>query len=209
MTQNSKQPRVPGRPDPTTLDFIEAIKRPTRAKILAVLSDRDAGVRDLAAEVGESPSTVRRHLRALRAVGLAALADTKRRRGVAEHYFTLQSRQYVDDGSYADLSPAHRRRVVNYTLGLIVTDVRRAVRNWSVHAHRAPVAIRVRLELDEQGWDELGRICADTLARVERLKEETGSRLASHSGERTLVSTAIMALRLPSDSAGAIPAEPD
>jgi DNA-binding transcriptional ArsR family regulator len=185
--------------------FIEAIQVPIRAGILAVLNDRVAGAREIATEIGEPIAKVRYHLRALRSAGLIDTESRAARRGAAEQYFALSSRQWVDEERFKSLSGRLRRLVANYNLRLIVSDISRVVRSGSTHDERVPTTVRFRLDLDEQGWDELIAIHVEAAGRIEGLKHEAAERLRRGDQPSLPVTTTLTALELPPGSSGDVP----
>lgn len=187
------------------LAVIEAVRRPPRADIILILGDRVAGAKEIAEELGEPVGKVRRHLRALLAAGLIETETTKTRRGAMEKYFLLASRGFIGEERFAELNPDMRRRVANYFLKAIVADLGRAARTESTFEQRVPSAVRVRLELDEEGWRELVGIGLEILARVEALRDEVAARPEARGMETIAVSVSIIGLELSPRSSGDLP----
>ena len=67
--------------------ILHAVLHPVRLDILAVLVDRDASANELAEMLGESCSTVRRHLKVLRDSNVIEIADERLRGGAMERYY--------------------------------------------------------------------------------------------------------------------------
>jgi DNA-binding transcriptional ArsR family regulator len=190
------------------LQLLQALKNPVQARILAVLNDRNAGAKEIAQQIGEPIGRVRYHLRALRRAGLIGTARTERRRGVHEKYLSLITRGYVDDERYRSLDPQDRQRLIRFCLRLIMEDMERLMKAGVESAEHPFRIIRMRLALDDQGWQELTDILVDALARIETLKDRTKARLEERKEEAFPVNVWLAGFELPTDSEGDIPSRP-
>lgn len=159
------------------LSLIEAIGHPTRAKILAVLSDRTANAKEIADEIAEPVGRVRYHLRSLRASGLIRAGEEKGRRGVVEYHYRAATAQLMDEAGVGALTPQQRRSLVTFMMRLVFNDVSSAMRSGTIDERDDFGITRVRLEIDREGWRELVRIHLDALDRVQRVREESRARL--------------------------------
>lgn len=157
--------------------LIDAIGHPTRAKILAVLSDRTANAKEIADEIGEPVGRVRYHLRSLRASGLILASEEKGRRGVVEYHYRAATEQLMDEDQVGALSPQQRRTLVTFMMRLVFNDVSAAMKSGTIDERDDFGITRVRLEIDREGWGELVRIHLDALDRVQRVREESRVRL--------------------------------
>ncbi|MEV7617733.1 winged helix-turn-helix domain-containing protein [Streptomyces sp. NPDC089799] len=72
----------------------KALGHPVRHRMVNVLRQRPATLRQLADVLGMSKGTVGYHVRVLREAGLVRLAETRRVRGGTEQYFALVSRGF-------------------------------------------------------------------------------------------------------------------
>lgn len=65
---------------------------PLRARVLAILDEREATVKGIADELGERNATVSYHTKKLRETGLIDLVRTEPRRGALERYYRSRAR---------------------------------------------------------------------------------------------------------------------
>ncbi len=72
----------------------KALGHPVRHRVVNVLRQRPATLRQLADVLGMSKGTIGYHVRVLREAGLVRLAETRRVRGGTEQYFALVSRGF-------------------------------------------------------------------------------------------------------------------
>lgn len=88
---------APGDDEPLVLRSpaqFKALGHPARHRLVNVLRQRPATLRQLAEVLGLAKGTVSYHLRVLRAAGLVRLASTRHVRGGTEQYFALVSQGF-------------------------------------------------------------------------------------------------------------------
>lgn len=178
------------------LSLIEAIGQPTRAKILAVLSDRSANAKEIADEIAEPVGRVRYHLRSLRAGGLILASEEKGRRGVVEYQYRAATAQLMDQAQVAALTPQQRRSLVTFMMRLVFNDVSVAMKGGTIDERDDFGITRVRLEIDREGWRELVRIHLDALDRVQKVREESRVRLRRTTEAAIVATWAMICLEL-------------
>lgn len=88
--------------------LMRALARAERIEILAILTERIASPKELAAETGEDLSTISYHVRNLRDCGLIELDHKIPRRGAMEHFYRAVDRTLLPpnalNGPASDLS---------------------------------------------------------------------------------------------------------
>lgn len=72
--------------------MINGLSHPVRARVLAILDQREASPKEIADLLGEKLSNVSYHVRVLRDSGLIELVGTSPRRGALEHHYRSISR---------------------------------------------------------------------------------------------------------------------
>ncbi len=72
----------------------KALGHPVRHRLVNLLRQRPATLRQLSAALGSTKGTVGYHVRILREAGLVRLAETRQVRGGTEQYFALVSRSF-------------------------------------------------------------------------------------------------------------------
>ncbi|WCB92486.1 hypothetical protein DSM104299_01182 [Baekduia alba] len=76
-------------------DFLSALGHPARLRALVFLEARPASSREIAGEVGLSPSATAYHVRKLHEVGLIEPVDTRQRRAFEERVWRTRSRGWA------------------------------------------------------------------------------------------------------------------
>jgi DNA-binding transcriptional ArsR family regulator len=76
-------------------DFLAALGHPARLQALVLLEARPASSREIAAEVGLSPSATAYHVRKLYEVGLIEPIDTRQRRAFEERVWRTRSKGWA------------------------------------------------------------------------------------------------------------------
>ena len=80
----------------------KALGHPVRHRMVNVLRQRPATLRQLTAVLGMTKGTIGYHVRVLREAGLVQLAETRQVRGGTEQYFALVSRRFRLDEDAGD-----------------------------------------------------------------------------------------------------------
>jgi DNA-binding transcriptional ArsR family regulator len=76
-------------------DFMSALGHPARLQALVLLEQRAASTREIAAEVGLSPTATNFHIRKLEQAGLIEQVDARRRRGFEEAVWRTRSKGWA------------------------------------------------------------------------------------------------------------------
>jgi DNA-binding transcriptional ArsR family regulator len=154
---------------------VKALAHPTRARILAVLRDRElASPVELSAELGIALGTVGYHVRRLESLGFIELAKRTQRRGAVEHHY--RARAVLDE------PPEERGNGVSCRgRGAEAVAVARAaqaaLKRGGFDAVAARAARRV-VVLDARGAAALGRALPRWQAAIERIARASADRLA-------------------------------
>ncbi|MFJ5552130.1 ArsR/SmtB family transcription factor [Streptomyces sp. NPDC093225] len=91
----------------------KALGHPMRQRMVNVLRQRPATLRQLAGALGMSKGTIGYHVRVLREAGLVRLTETRRVRGGTEQYFALAGKSFKLDRG-AEVGPEF---LINAALG--------------------------------------------------------------------------------------------
>jgi DNA-binding transcriptional ArsR family regulator len=76
-------------------DFLAALGHPVRLQALVLLEARPASSREIAGEVGLSPSATSYHVRKLYEVGLIVSVETRQRRAFEEHVWRTRTKGWA------------------------------------------------------------------------------------------------------------------
>ena len=172
--------------------LIKALSHPLREQILAKLNQRVASPNQLAQELGEGLSQVSYHVKVLRDYECIELVKTEPRRGAVEHFYRGIKRVFFQDEEWKQLPPSVQGSISTNVLQTLVDQAVEAMeaetfdRRADRHLSRTPVVV------DEQGWEDLSSLFADTLERVLDIQAESSGRLAETGEEGISAVTAIM-----------------
>jgi DNA-binding transcriptional ArsR family regulator len=163
--------------------LVKALAHPLRIRLLAILNERVASPNELAQQVAEPLGVVAYHVRTLLDLNAVELVRTEPRRGAVEHYYRATMRPFFSGKDWTELPESVRRSISGETLALIWEDITKAVTSGGFDSRVDRHLSRTLLVLDEKGWDELGELLADVLARALEIQAESGARLAEAGAE--------------------------
>lgn len=154
--------------------LIKALSHPMRTRILGLLDERIASPRELSEELGVPLQNVSYHVRELAKLRLVKLVRTRQRRGALEHLYTAVP--HVCDEVWSDLPPLVRHRLTAAGLSGIFHQVNEAAAHGGFVADDTHLS-RTQLVLDDVGREALTKELEATIARVERIHEQSRKRL--------------------------------
>jgi DNA-binding transcriptional ArsR family regulator len=159
----------------------DAMADPLRSRILTAVSERPGiSVREIAGWVGETNRKVRYHVEALQAQGLLEVQGEARRRGAVERQYrsTTDAILHTDDERLISTSQA--RRISVEVLKMVMADATGSVASGHFGTREGHAELRIRGEVDVDGWDELSELliraaaeAEDIIGRSESRREET------------------------------------
>jgi DNA-binding transcriptional ArsR family regulator len=170
------------------------LKNPIRVRILEVLDERDMSpvqfVREgLLPHLGGFKTTqnalshVAYHFRVLEKASCIEVVGRHQRRGATENVFRGIARAEHSDEEFADLSFDERRQISRTTFQSLVARAESAIMSGTFDSRPDRHLSWVALELDEEGWEQLRALQAETLARTEAIKAEAAERIAETGSE--------------------------
>jgi DNA-binding transcriptional ArsR family regulator len=156
----------------------KALSHPMRTHILAILNERVASPNEIAETLEERLPNVSYHVRALLDLECIELVRTAQRRGAVEHYYRARTRPFFSDRDWKRLPRSGRQAVSDVAVQMVWEDVSEAMSNGTFESRPERHLTRSPLEVDEQGFDEVGELLSKTLAQAERIAERSAKRLA-------------------------------
>lgn len=91
----------------TDLDQLKVLADPLRVRILEILCRREATTKQVADDLGETPTKLYHHVEALERVGLIRLTRTRPKRGTLEKYFRAVALSFrADSGLFGGAETA-------------------------------------------------------------------------------------------------------
>src|SRR2546423_4185283 len=173
--------------------IIRAVTPPLRIQILAALDERTASPSELADELKAPLGNVSYHVRQLAGLGLIKLVKRTPRRGAIEHHYKAVGRPQITDDAWAGTPATVKDAVVGAALGDVGSAVSAAAAAGGFSRPDSHLT-RTQVKLDERGWKDLEKELNATLARVQRIAEDSGKRLTKAGEDAAQAATVVMML---------------
>lgn len=171
-----------------------AMADPLRARLLAAVAEKPGiSVREMAVWVGETNRKVRYHMDSLQAQGLVEVQGEARRRGAVEHLYRITTPNVLDTEDERLIPPAQERRISLEVLKMVMGDATGSVASGHFGAREGHCELRLRGEVDTQGWGELSDLFIRTTKEAQAIIADSSERRAAK-GERGLELTAALLL---------------
>jgi DNA-binding transcriptional ArsR family regulator len=158
--------------------------------MLTVLNQRVASPSELAGELDEPIGNVSYHMRTLADLGMVELVRTEPRRGAVEHYYRAIERPHLPAQDWATLPPSVRRSFSDTTGRAVLDDFTAAAKSGGFERDGARLN-RLELQLDQKGWDELGKLLDDAAQRIEKAAAKAKDR---KSGDDSVAASVVLML---------------
>jgi DNA-binding transcriptional ArsR family regulator len=159
------------------------LAHPLRARMLAVLLEREASPKELSDEFGIPLANVAYHVQVLAKLKLIRLVRKTPRRGAVEHHYKAEQAAQIGDATWGEISADVKQGLVVSGLNEIGRDVTDAAAAGGFDHENSHLS-RLRLVLDQQAWDELAGVLKDALKRGQELEKQAAKRLKKGGGER-------------------------
>lgn len=184
--------------------LIRVATDPVQLQTLTLLNERPtATAGELARELETDPSTVERNLGDLREAGLIEAIEESPGEGASEPRYRALARALWSDEEWALFGDDEQKRLTHWIIEMIDSDAKEAVDAGTYNARRNSHASRTVPMLDEQGWEELCRIHADTLEAVFAVEAASAERLAERGEAGFPALSALLCCELPPRGAAA------
>jgi DNA-binding transcriptional ArsR family regulator len=159
----------------------KALANPLRQRILLELERGPASPSSLARKLGRPLNLISYHTGVLAEAGCVELAYEQPVRGAIEHFYRPTERAFLDDEAFSQLPVGLRRRLVGQTIELIFDDTREAAEAGGFDDGEVHVS-RTLLELDDEGYEDLTTLLAETLDRALEIHAASAGR--AHANRR-------------------------
>lgn len=153
------------------------IAHPLRSKCLTLLAERTASPAELSVELGENLGNVSYHVRKLWKAGVVEIVEEKPVRGAMEHFYRAVVRPFYSEEEIAKVPVADRQAHAKEIIALATANATSAIQADTFGARTDYAITRVPMRVDEAGWQEMGKLFAETLERVFEIQEESAERL--------------------------------
>jgi DNA-binding transcriptional ArsR family regulator len=161
----------------------KALAHPLRVQLLAQLNQGVASPNELAKKLGEPLTNVSYHVRMLHDLDCIELVETEPRRGALEHYYRAVVRPFFSDRDWKRLPQNARNSISDAVFQLVWEDAAAAIKDGSMEEREDHHLSRTVLAVDEQGWEELHDLLAQTLERAMDVQAQSASRASKADGE--------------------------
>jgi len=161
----------------------KALAHPLRVQLLAQLNQGVASPNELAKKLGEPLTNVSYHVRMLHDLGCIELVETEPRRGALEHYYRAIVRPFFSDRDWKRLPQNARNSISDAVFQLIWDDAAASIKDGSMEERDDHHLSRTVLAVDEQGWEELHDLLAQTLEKAMDVQAQSASRASKADGE--------------------------
>ncbi len=178
---------------------ISSVTNPLRFDILESLgASGTATVRELSERIGRPRSTVRDHLAELNEFGLVEVVEEREQRGARERVYRInRARAVIGEEQMAAVSQQEVRRVHLAIVRRMFDSITRAVRHATSTARPDHVFCWSVGRVDEEGWKQLAALHDRTSEVVQRVLDESETRLAASGEDAIPVATGEICLEMP------------
>jgi DNA-binding transcriptional ArsR family regulator len=153
--------------------LLVALGHPVRQQMLMVLADTPATIAALAERTEAGLPAVRRHMSVLLANDAVEPVDSEG--APDERRYRLMIRPFLDDAHWRELPPHRRAALFAVTLRRIAAQVDKGLADEDFGHEQTHVSL-TRLQLDEQGWQELTDLLAGVLEEAMQIEAESAER---------------------------------
>ncbi len=171
--------------------LVKALAHPLRVEILTILNERMASPNELSKELDEGLSQVSYHVKVLKDYQCIELVKTEPRRGAVEHYYRATARSFLDDSDWATLPASVKPGVSASSIKMLMENVVEALQSGTFDARDDRHISWTPGIVDQQGWNEMVELLAETLDRTISIQAGSASRI-SKSGEEGIPATVVM-----------------
>jgi DNA-binding transcriptional ArsR family regulator len=154
----------------------KAMANSLRIDILRILNEREASPKEIAAAVDEGLSHVSYHVNQLREYGAIEPVRTEPRRGAVEHFYRAVAPPLVTDAQAAKMSKLAREEISAVMLQTVIGEALSALQSGTFDSRADRHMSWLSMTLGEKGWDEMVALFAETLEKVEEIKDADSER---------------------------------
>ena len=172
--------------------LIKALAHPLRIQILTILNARTASPNEISRELGEGLSQVSYHVKVLRDYDCIELVRTEPRRGAVEHFYRAKARAFLTDNDWARLPDSIRPGMSAELVQAMFNDAAAALEADVFDTRDDRHVSWTPMRVDDEGWETLVEIMADSLERILTVRAASTERLAQAGEKGTRVSISML-----------------
>jgi DNA-binding transcriptional ArsR family regulator len=156
-----------------------------RCRLLTIFAERVASPNEISQQLDMPVGDVSYHVRTLKDAGVIELVDERPVRGSTEHFYRAAMKPLLSDDDYEEMTVEERINVARHAFQYTAADASVSFESGKFGERHDHHVSRVPFAIDEKGWQELGELYRDTLARVLEIQSDASVRL-SETGERPI-----------------------
>jgi hypothetical protein len=153
-----------------------AMSHPLRAKLLAMLNTNPASASELEEILPEPLSNISYHVRELWLWGLVEVVGREQVRGATKTRYRGITKMQLSDNVVKGMPAESKDGIIVEAVKEAFTRARAAVEAGTFTKHDNSHIITAIPDLDEQGWEEVADLIADTYAKVNDIAAEAVNR---------------------------------
>jgi DNA-binding transcriptional ArsR family regulator len=192
---------------PSLIDrrLMKAVSNPTRVDILNILMDGPSSPSKIARRLDNvDVNLASHHIKVLRELGCVELVREIKHGGRTEHVYKATKRHYFSTAEWEAIAPKDGHPITIDILRMISENLGSSLvagdfdRKRDRHLSRSPINV------DQEGWAEVGRILQRALEEVHEVAARSAER-AEHSGEELVKICVVLIQILSADQASERP----
>jgi DNA-binding transcriptional ArsR family regulator len=156
------------------------VAHPIRCHCMAILGERSASPAEIGRQLGLEVSKVGYHVTALAEAGLIEEIGQRPVRGAVEHFYRAVVRPITSADEEAELTHEERTSFARTIWSLITANATTALEAGTLVERPDHHLTRVPLQVDEQGWSEMGEAYMELYERVYEIQAGSAERLGAH-----------------------------
>lgn len=178
--------------------LVKALSHPLRARILTILNERTASPVELSKKLGERLTNVSYHVRQLQKYGCIELVEERPVRGANEHFYRGVTRSFLSDDNWQQLPPAAQSGISVAGMKMINDRAREALLAETFDKRQDRHLSCTPMVLDEEGWQAVAKLLAQTLEGLMEIQNECAARLTARAEAGVPATVSILGFESPS-----------
>jgi DNA-binding transcriptional ArsR family regulator len=142
------------------------VSHPLRRRLWDAITEHPISPRELADHLRLPVNEVAYHVRRLRDLGVIEPAGTRPVRGATQHFYRALRRPHLSTEEVATLDPEDTTASATHLLQLEFADCAAALESGKLIGRPEHYVFRFPVNVDEEGWQELHDIVAETADRL-------------------------------------------
>lgn len=160
-----------------------SVNHEVRLDALSIFHEREASPKEIQEALGVPLATASHHVKELFEADVIELVKTEPRRGAVEHFYRAKRAPEVDAPAWQKLPESARRGIAGVAMQAVVADGLASLRHGKLETDDNMYIAWMRMDLSEEGQDEVTALQAEILERYKVIKERDQLRVAEQGCE--------------------------